>query len=363
MASDTQASTRRPRGGRDGRRAGRAAHGAPAYITRRIPAYEMLSEEALVLVETHADRILEEVGFEIRGDQEAVDLFRAAGAKTDGFLIRPPRGLVRADHPALLPARIRPARPQSGPIGEDRRRCTRCSRPPMARPSSPISTRGRRYGTLEDFRNFVKLAYVTPWLHHSGGTVCEPVDVPVNKRHFDMVLRPHDAVRQGVHGLGDDRAARRRFDRDVPRACSAPTSSTSNCVILGNVNTNSPLVLDGEASRVIRTYARGQPGGGVRALHPRRRDGAGDDRRRPGAMLRRGDDVRGADPARAPGRAGDPRQLPVLDVAEVRRADLRHARAGARLPGDRAAGAPPRRAAALRRQSLRLQDPRRPGGL
>src|SRR5258708_35808070 len=29
----------------------------------------------------------------------------------------------------------------------------------------------------------------------------------------------------------------------------------NHCVILGNVNVNSPLVLDGEASRVIRTYA------------------------------------------------------------------------------------------------------------
>jgi trimethylamine--corrinoid protein Co-methyltransferase len=29
----------------------------------------------------------------------------------------------------------------------------------------------------------------------------------------------------------------------------------AHCVILGNVNVNSPLVLDGEASRVIRTYA------------------------------------------------------------------------------------------------------------
>ena len=45
---------------------------------------------------------------------------------------------------------------------------------------------GRRYGTIEDFRNFVKLAYLSP-IHHSGGTVCEPVDVPVNKRHLDMV--------------------------------------------------------------------------------------------------------------------------------------------------------------------------------
>ena len=47
--------------------------------------------------------------------------------------------------------------------------------------------KGRRYGTIEDFRNFVKLAQSSPWLHHSGGTICEPVDVPVNKRHLDMV--------------------------------------------------------------------------------------------------------------------------------------------------------------------------------
>jgi len=46
---------------------------------------------------------------------------------------------------------------------------------------------GRRYGTIDDFRNFVKLAYQSPHIHHSGGTVCEPVDLPVNKRHLDMV--------------------------------------------------------------------------------------------------------------------------------------------------------------------------------
>ncbi len=27
---------------------------------------------------------------------------------------------------------------------------------------------GRRYGTIEDFRNFVKLTYMSPALHHSG---------------------------------------------------------------------------------------------------------------------------------------------------------------------------------------------------
>ena len=47
--------------------------------------------------------------------------------------------------------------------------------------------KGRRYGTLEDFHNFIKLAQSSPALHHSGGTICEPIDVPVNKRHLDMV--------------------------------------------------------------------------------------------------------------------------------------------------------------------------------
>ena len=28
---------------------------------------------------------------------------------------------------------------------------------------------------------------MSPAMHHSGGTVCEPVDLPVNKRHLDMV--------------------------------------------------------------------------------------------------------------------------------------------------------------------------------
>ena len=46
---------------------------------------------------------------------------------------------------------------------------------------------GRRYATIQDFQNFVKLAYVSPYMHHSGGTVCEPVDIPVPKRHLDMV--------------------------------------------------------------------------------------------------------------------------------------------------------------------------------
>ena len=84
---------------------------------------------------------------------------------------------------------------------------------------------GRRYGTLADFQNFVRLAYLSPWLHHSGGTVCEPTDVPVNKRHLDMLYAHMTALRQALHGLGDDRGARRGLHRDVPHSLRRASSS------------------------------------------------------------------------------------------------------------------------------------------
>ena len=29
---------------------------------------------------------------------------------------------------------------------------------------------------------------MTRWLHHSGGPVCEPTEIPANKRHLDTLL-------------------------------------------------------------------------------------------------------------------------------------------------------------------------------
>ena len=113
---------------------------------------------------------------------------------------------------------------------------------------------GRRYGTLADFQNFVKLAYLSPWLHHSGGTVCEPTDVPVNKRHLDM-LYAHMTLSDKPF-MGSVTTAPRAADSiEMCRILFGRDFVDSHCVILGNVNVNSPLVLDGEASRVIRTYA------------------------------------------------------------------------------------------------------------
>ncbi|HET7413763.1 MAG TPA: trimethylamine methyltransferase family protein, partial [Pararhizobium sp.] len=115
--------------------------------------------------------------------------------------------------------------------------------------------KGRRYGTIEDFRNFVKLAYASPWLHHSGGTICEPVDVPVNKRHLDMVyahIKYSDKAFMGSI-TAEDRA---EDSIDMARIVFGRDFVDGNCVILGNVNVNSPLVWDASMTKSLRAYAR-----------------------------------------------------------------------------------------------------------
>jgi trimethylamine--corrinoid protein Co-methyltransferase len=233
----------------------RATHPAAApFINRAIPPYEMLGEEALTKIEEHADRILEEIGLEIRGDPDAIALWRAAGATIENDCrVRVPKGLARA-----LVRRTAP-----GSFTQHARNPTRSVTiggrstvfaPAYGSPFVSDADGGRRYGTLADFHNFVRLAYLSPWLHHSGGTVCEPTDVPVNKRHLDMVYA-HMTLSDKPFMGSVTTAARAADSIEMCRILFGRDFVDRHCVILGNVNVNSPLVLDGEACRVIRTYA------------------------------------------------------------------------------------------------------------
>ncbi|MEE8504711.1 MAG: trimethylamine methyltransferase family protein, partial [Kiloniellales bacterium] len=189
--SDTvgEARARRGRrgGGAEARRAMRQGGGLEqlGYIRREIPLYAALGEEGLALIEENAETVLQEVGIEFRDDAEALAIWKEAGADVQGERVRFPRGLCRKlieTAPAEFTQHARnPER--SVQIGGNNTVFAPVYGPPFVRDLEG----GRRYATIEDFRNFVKLAYMTPVMHHSGGTVCEPVDIAVNKRHLDMV--------------------------------------------------------------------------------------------------------------------------------------------------------------------------------
>ena len=183
------ATRRRSRGGGGAaRRAERSAVSVETakYIERNIPNFEILSEEALEIIEANAETVLEEIGVNFVNNPAALDRWREAGADIDGERVRLPKGLARklcSTAPSTFTQHARnPER--SVEIGGRNLVLAPVYGPPFVHDAAG----GRRYATMADFEKFVKLGYMSKWLHHSGGTVCEPTDVPVNKRHLDMLL-------------------------------------------------------------------------------------------------------------------------------------------------------------------------------
>lgn len=227
------------------------------YIKRGIPTFDLLDEESLGQIEATAERIMAEIGVEFRDDAETVRLFRAAGAEVtpeapDIWRLRFPTGMIRsllATAPAQFTQHARnPA--NNVEIGGN----NIVFSPSYGSPFVMDLDKGRRYGTIEDFRNFIKLGQMSPWLHHSGGTICEPTDIAVNKRHLDMV---YSHIRYSDRAfLGSITAPQRAEDSiEMCRILFGADFVDQNCVIMGNFNTTSPLVIDGETSKGIRAYA------------------------------------------------------------------------------------------------------------
>jgi trimethylamine--corrinoid protein Co-methyltransferase len=246
---------RRRGGGREARQAARlhmVAEKIP-FITRELTPIEVLSAEGVSLIEQNADTILERVGIEVHGAPDALELFAGAGADVDGERVRFPAGLCRSLVQATAPREFtQHARDpvNSVHIGGN----ATVLAPAYGSPFVRDVDGGRRYGTIEDFRNFVKLAYSTPFLHHSGGTVCEPVDLPVNKRHYDMVyahLRYSDRP-----FMGSVTHPRRAEDTvEMAGIVFGKDFLEDHCVVLSLINANSPLVWDSSMLGAARAYA------------------------------------------------------------------------------------------------------------
>ncbi|MDX1402566.1 MAG: trimethylamine methyltransferase family protein, partial [Kiloniellales bacterium] len=223
-----------------------------AIIKRNIPAYELLGEEALERIEKQADWILKEIGIEFRGDDTALRLFKEAGASVTGSRVCFDEGHVRQICKTAPSQFTMAGRDPASSIilGGD----YLVLMPGYGSPFVTDLERGRRYATLEDFNNFVKLSHASPWLHHSGGTVCEPVDIPVNKRHLDMV---YGHLRYSTKPfMGAVTAPERAKDSiEMVRIAFGEEFIAHNCVIQANINVNSPLVYDATMSGALRIYA------------------------------------------------------------------------------------------------------------
>ena len=180
-------------------------------------------------------------------------MWRAAGAEVERYRVRIPRELLMAlvaRNPSHFVVHARnPER--STEIGGNKVAFA----PTYGSPFVYDFNHERRYGTLADLHQFHKLAYLAPAMHNTGSVVCEPVDVPVAKRHLHITYsalkhsdkpfmgpvtapeRAEDAVRMAKLVFGDDFV-------------------DANTVMISLVNCNSPLVWDETMLGALKVYAR-----------------------------------------------------------------------------------------------------------
>jgi len=220
------------------------------YIERNIPNLEILNDEALAIIEANAETILEEIGVNFVENPAALERWKAAGADVRGERVHIPRGLARELIKTAPKSFTQHARnpEKTVEIGGRNLVLAPVYGPPFVRDADG----GRRYATIEDFRNFVKLGYMSKWLHHSGGTVCEPTDVPVNKRHLDMLMA-HMTLSDKPF-MGSVTAPERARD-SVEMADILFGGLNGRTVMTSLVNINSPMTFDGIMMGALEVYA------------------------------------------------------------------------------------------------------------
>lgn len=247
---------KRRAGGRSQKQVERATSSAvrSPYIQRKLGTFNVLDEEGLALIEHNADRLLQETGMEFHDDPEILHLFHQAGADVQNTRVRFEPGMCRAIVQKTAPRQFKQhARNPDNTViigGDNTVLC-----PSWGPPFVSDLDRGRRYGTLDDFRTLVKLHHTIPYLHHSGGVVCEPVDLPANKRHLDMLYTHFRYSDRACFGalIGAERA---QDSVNMARIVFGEHFVRDNPVLYCVSNTNAPLVLDANMSGALKTYAR-----------------------------------------------------------------------------------------------------------
>ncbi len=251
-----EAATRRGRGG--GGAARRAARSAVSfetarYIERNIPNFEVLTEEALEIIEANAETVLEEIGVNFPDNPAALKRWADAGADVDGDRVRIPRGLARRLCKTAPSSYTQHARnpERSVVVGGKSLVLAPVYGPPFVRDAEG----GRRYATMDDFRKFVKLGYMSKWLHHSGGTVCEPTDVPVNKRHLDM-LHAHMTLSDKPFMGSVTEPSRAQDSVEMCEVLFGKEFVQDNTVMTSLININSPMTFDDVMMGALEVYAQ-----------------------------------------------------------------------------------------------------------
>src|ERR1700756_3355228 len=155
-----------------------------SVFVNRMPRYEILSPDAIAVLDKGWRRIVSEIGIQF-AKPEAVELFRKAGQRADGEVVYLDPDFV-LEQVALAPREFdvqarNPAR--NVHIGGDDMAFGAVYGSPFVRDGDV-----RRDATMDDFRRLCMLSQSFGELDSAGGVICEPNDTPLDSRHLDMIF-------------------------------------------------------------------------------------------------------------------------------------------------------------------------------
>ncbi|MDJ1007780.1 MAG: trimethylamine methyltransferase family protein [Paracoccaceae bacterium] len=253
--------TRRRGGGRAGnaRRTRASALAQMPWAPPVVPdrPVEPLAEEGVAAIHDGAMRILEEIGIAFL-NEEALALFRKAGADVDGETVRMGRDFVmEMVGKAPRTFTITPWNPaREITVGGRHLNFAAVASPPNY---WDLET-GKVPGTRAQCRNLLKLSQAFDCLHFNGGYPVEPVDVHASVRHLDVVFDMLTLTDKVVHAysLGPERV---EDVMEMVKIAAGLDEETfrSRPHMFTNINSTSPLkhdqpMIDG----CLRCVRRGQ---------------------------------------------------------------------------------------------------------
>jgi trimethylamine---corrinoid protein Co-methyltransferase len=214
-----------------------------------MPRYEVLSEEAMAVLERGWRRLISEIGVEFLHDG-AVEHFRSAGQAVDGSVVRLDPDFV-LEQVAAAPAEFdllarNPERTIH--IGGRHMFFAPTQGPPFVRIGSE-----RREGTLADFEQFCRLSQVFDVLDTPGGLCCEPNDRPLDSRHLDMLLAAQTLTDKPYMGAVISAAAARDTIAMTDMLLGPRAGGAAG--VYAVVNANSPLRFDTRMIEAMMVYA------------------------------------------------------------------------------------------------------------
>ncbi len=216
-----------------------------------MPRYEILSGEAMDVLEQGWRRLISEIGVEFL-HPAALERFRQAGQIVEDQIVRLDPDFV-LEQVAKAPSEftLRARNPErTVRLGGDNMVFCCVQGPPFIREGNL-----RREATLADYERLSRLCQVFDEIDSPGGIACEPNDRPVESRHLDMQLALQTLTDKAYMGSQiSDEAARDSLEM-ASILFGGREKIEPDPVVFSVVNVNSPLRYDDRMLGALLEYA------------------------------------------------------------------------------------------------------------